>query len=250
MPAGTQEPLRFYGELAEWWPLISPHEDYAEESAFAATLLGSASMPVRDVLELGSGGGHNAFHLKARFAMTLVDLSEQMLDVSRRLNPECDHVQGDMRTLRLDRSFDAVFVHDAIGYMASADDLAMAIATAFFHCRPGGVAVFVPDDTRETFVEGTDDGGTDGDDGRGVRFLEWSWDPDPDDTWFLTEYVFLLRDTDGSVRPVHETHRLGLFGRDQWLALVAGAGFRPEAVPEVTSEEREPRTFFVGHRPA
>ena len=250
MPDDTPEPLRFYGELAEWWPLISPPDEYAEESAFAATVLGSASIPVREVLELGSGGGHSAFHLKRRLTMTLVDVSEQMLDVSRRLNPECEHIQGDMRTVRLERTFDAVFVHDAIDYMASPDDLALAIATAFAHCRPGGIAAFAPDDTRDTFVADTDHGGTDGDDGRGVRFLEWSWDPDPDDTWTVTEYAFLLRGRDGSVRSVHETHRLGLFGHDEWLELVGGAGFRAEAVPEVTSEDRVPRTFFVGHRPA
>ncbi len=75
-------------------------------AAQAATVLSSASIPVREVLELGSGGGHNAVHLKAHFALTLVDLCEQMLEVSRVLNPECEHHQGDMRTLLLDRSFD------------------------------------------------------------------------------------------------------------------------------------------------
>ncbi len=78
---------RFYGELAVWWPLISPPEEYAEEAAYAAGLLRSAAIPVQQVLELGSGGGHNAVHLKASFAMTLTDLSEEMLEVSRRLNP-------------------------------------------------------------------------------------------------------------------------------------------------------------------
>jgi len=75
------------------------------------------------VLELGSGGGHNAVHLKAHFALTLVDLSEQMLEVSRVLNPECEHHQGDMRTLLVDRSVDAVFVHDAVDDMTSQEDL-------------------------------------------------------------------------------------------------------------------------------
>ena len=240
---------RFYGELADWWPLISRPEDYAEEAAFAATLLQSAAIPVRDVLELGSGGGNNAVHLKARFAMTLSDLSGQMLAVSRRLNPECDHVQGDMRTLRLGRAFDAVFVHDAIDYMTSVDDLQRAIETAFVHCRPGGVAVFVPDCTRETFVECSDHHGSDDAGGRGVRMLEWSWDPEPGDGWTLTEYVFVLRDADGSVDVVHETHRTGLFGRDEWLALLAAAGFEARAVLEETSEPRSPRELFVGRRP-
>jgi SAM-dependent methyltransferase len=242
---------RFYGDLAGWWPLISPPEEYAEEAAFVATVIQSASIPVQEVLELGSGGGHNAVHLVADFAMTLVDLSDQMLDVSRRLNPGCEHVVGDMRTVRLGRSFDAVFVHDAVDYMVTEDDLRLAVETAFVHCRPGGVAVFVPDATRETFEEGTDHGGHDGGDGRGVRFMEWTWDPDPSDTWTLTEYAFLLRDPDGSVRAVHETHRLGLFGRDDWLRLLAEVGFDAEAVTEVTSEEhRTPRELFVGHRPA
>jgi len=240
---------RFYGDLAVWWPLISPPEEYAEEAAFAATVLETASIPVREVLELGSGGGHNAVHLKARFAMTLVDRSEEMLAVSWRLNPECDHLTGDMRTVRLGRAFDAVFVHDAVDYMTREDDLRKAIETAFAHCRPGGIAVFVPDRTAESFEADSDHGGTDDADGRGVRFLEWTWDPDPDDTWVLTEYAFLLRDADGSVRVVHETHRLGLFGRELWLRLLGEAGFDPSAVTEETSEDRTPRELFVGRRP-
>lgn len=241
---------RFYGELARWWPLISPPEEYTEEAAFAASLLDSASIPVREALELGSGGGHNAVHLKARFTMTLVDLAEEMLEVSRRLNPECEHLQGDMRTLRLGRGFDAVFVHDAVDYMTSEAELSQAVETAYVHCRPGGLALFVPDATVETFEPGTDHGGEDGDDGRAVRFLDWTWDPDPADTSVLTEYAFLLRDPDGSVRVVHETHRTGLFSTDAWLRLLSDAGFEPRAVQEQTSEDRTPRTLFVADRPA
>jgi SAM-dependent methyltransferase len=241
---------RFYGELATWWPLISPPEEYLEEAAFAASVLSSASIPVRSVLELGSGGGHNAVHLKTRFDLTLVDLSAGMLEMSRRLNPECDHHQGDMRAVRLGAAFDAVFVHDAIDYMTTETDLRLAIETAFAHCRPGGITVLVPDHTRENFAPSSDHGGTDGPDGRGVRFLDWVWDPDPTDTWIQTEYAFLLRDPGGSVRVVHETHRTGLFNQVVWLRLLAGAGFEPRAVTEETTEDGTPRTLFVGHRPA
>lgn len=239
---------RFYGELAVWWPLISPPDEYAEEAAFAASVLGSASVPVREVLELGSGGGHNAVHLKSRFAMTLVDLSADMLDVSRRLNPECGHHQGDMRTVRLGRTFDAVFVHDAVDYMITEADLRLAMSTAFEHCRPGGIAVFVPDHTPATFAPGTDHGGIDGPDGRGVRFLDWVWDPDPSDTWVRTEYAFLLREADGSVRMVHESHRTGLFDREVWLRLLRDTGFSADTVLEETTEDRPPRELFIGRR--
>ena len=244
-PAGH----RFYGELAEWWPLISPVEDYAEEARYLGDLLSAAGPSVREVLELGSGGGHCAHHLTQRFTFTLVDLSDRMLDVSRRLNPGSEHIQGDMRTMRLGRTFDAVLVHDAIDYMTTEDDLRQALETAVVHCRPGGVAVFVPDHTREMFAASADHDGSDSADGRGVRFLEWSWDPDPADTWTQTDYAFVLRERDGSTRVVHESHRCGLFDRATWLRLLAEAGFDAEIVrEETTDDDREPRDVFVGRR--
>jgi ubiquinone/menaquinone biosynthesis C-methylase UbiE len=65
-----------YTDLAEWWPVLSVPEDYAEEAEFYRNALVSACVtPPRTVLELGSGGGNNALHLKAHFQLTLVDLS-------------------------------------------------------------------------------------------------------------------------------------------------------------------------------
>ena len=239
---------RFYDDLAPWWPLISRPEEYAEEAAFDASLLGTADPPTRTVLELGSGGGSNAFHLKTRFAMTLLDISEEILNVSRALNPECAHVVGDMRTVRLEQQFDAVFVHDAIEYMTTEADLRQAVRTVYEHCRPGGVAVLVPDDIAENFEPQTDHGGSDAPDGRGVRYLSWSTDPDPADSTTTTEYAFLLRSPDGSVQVAHDTHVLGLFSRQVWLRVLTEAGFDPRSVAEVTTEDRLPREFFVGRR--
>jgi SAM-dependent methyltransferase len=241
---------RFYGDLAAWWPLISAVEDYAEEASLFASVLRDHVDPLRTVLELGSGGGNNAWHMKAGFAMTLVDLSSAMLATSRAINPDCEHLEGDMRDVRLGRTFDAVFVHDAIDYMTTESDLRRAMETAFVHCRPGGVALLVPDHTAEAFEPGADHGGHDGADGRAVRYLEWSTDPDPSDTWIVTEYAFVLRETDGSVEVAHETHRTGLFPRDDWLRLLREAGFDANAIPEVTTEDHPPRELFLGRRPA
>lgn len=246
----TMTQHRFYGDLAPWWPLISAPEEYTEEAAFAASLLRGEESQTHTVLELGSGGGNNAFHLKRQFTMTLVDLSPDMIAVSEKLNPECEHLTGDMRTLRLGRSFDAVFVHDAIDYMASEADLRQAIATVFEHCRPGGVAVLVPDDIAENYEPTIGSGGHDGHDGRGVRYLEWSTDPDPSDTTTRTEYAFLLRSPEGMVEVAKDSHELGLFSRELWLRILADSGFTARSVAEVTDDDRLPREFFVGTRPS
>lgn len=95
----------------------------------------------------------------------------------------------------------------------------------------------------------SDSGGTDGVDGRGVRFLDWTSDPDPSDDLVLTEYAFLLREADGSVHVVHGTHTTGVFGRELWLGLLAEAGFDAKVVLEQTTEDRAARELFVGHRP-
>jgi SAM-dependent methyltransferase len=240
---------RLYADLAAWWPLMSAPVDYAEEAAFYQQMLDAGGHSARTLLELGSGGGNNASHLKARFDMVLVDPAPGMLDVSRALNPECEHVQGDMRTVRLNRLFDAVFVHDAVCYMITEADLRQAIETAWVHCKPGGAALFAPDHLRETFQPSTDHGGHDGPD-RGLRYLEWTWDPDPADSTYLVDYAYLLREPDGSVRVEKDRHVEGLFARAEWLAFLSDAGFKPKAVPYDHSE-LEPGSYevFVCRKP-
>lgn len=192
---------------------------------------------MRELLELGSGGGNNAFQLKQHFSLTLTDLSGEMLAVSQRLNPDCEHIEGDMRTLRLGRRFDAVLVHDAVAYLTDEDDLRAAVETAFVHLHPGGTALFAPDDVRETFVPGTDHGGHDADDGRGLRYVEWTTDPDPADTSYTVDFAYLLRERDGSMRVEHDRHLCGLFARADWLGLLTDAGFEARTVTDPWERE-------------
>jgi SAM-dependent methyltransferase len=237
--------MKLYDEIADWWPLFSAPADYAEEAKFFARVLTDAFTPApRTVLELGSGGGNNAFHLKSRFEMTLVDLSPRMLAVSRALNPQCEHCEGDMRTVNLGRTFDAIFIHDAIMYMTSTADLGAAILTAYRHCRAGGVALFVPDFVKENFVAKTRHGGHDGD-GRSLRYLEWTVDPDTADTTYRTDFAIVLRDRRGDARVVHDFHIEGLFPRAEWIRLLREAGFEPRILSDGWGRE-----LFVAKRPA
>lgn len=210
---------RLYSDLASWWPLLSAPAEYEEEAAILRHALEATThRPIREVLELGSGGGNNASHLKTSYQLTLVDRSPGMLEVSRALNPECEHALGDMRTIHLGRSFDAVFVHD---------------------------------DTTETWRPETSHGGHDGD-GRAMRYLQWSYDPDPGDTWFVTSFAFLLREGDDMPRIESDEHRLGLFPRDTWLHLLAEVGFEPVTLPFPHSSfpANAAHELFLGRMPA
>ena len=236
--------LRMYDELADWFHLLTAPEEYADEAAFVLGLLRAhVDGPLETLLELGSGGGNTASHLQEHLRLTLTDIAPAMLDLSRTLNPGCEHLLGDMRSVRLGRTFDAVLIHDAVMYMTTEDDLRAALTTAFVHLRPGGAAVIAPDCVRETFKPNTDHGGHDGE-GRALRYLEWSYDPDPSDTTFVTDFALLLREGAHDVRVRYDRHVEGLFARAAWLDLLREVGF----VPSVTVDEWE-RDVFVGVRP-
>ncbi len=243
--------LRLYAELAEWWPLFTTPEDYAYETAFYAQVIKKElGDKAKTALELGSGGGNSASHLKKHFQMTLVDLSENMLNVSKKLNPECEHHLGNMTDFRISREFDVVYVQDAIAYMNTEDDLRRTIETAYVHCRPGGIALLIPDFTRENFKSTIVTGGHDRDQ-RGLRYMEWIWDPDSSDTSYLSDMVYMVKDESGQMSCVYDRHILGLFSKDKWLELIKSLGFEVKMVPFDAQQDAAGDTFiFLCRKPA
>ena len=246
----TERP-RMYHELAEWFHLITAPADYAEEAAYYLQVMQNVLGHVpASLLELGSGGGNNALHYKAHIPdVVLSDRSAEMLALSRTINPGLPHIQGDMRSLRLARQFEAVFVHDAASYLTSEEDIRQLAATAFEHCLPGGVAVFCPDHTAENLVYETDHGGHDGD-GRALRYLEWTYPGAPGTHAFPVDYVYVLHEDGHEPRVVYDRHLNGALPRATWLRAIADAGFEPGAVPLVHSEVPEGQSeIFTGWRP-
>ncbi len=240
----SAEQPKLYTELAGWWQLVSPTEDYADEAAFFKELFRAEN--ARTLLELGSGGGNVAWFLKKDFALTLTDISGAMLAESKKQNPELEHIHGDMRTLRLGKAFDGVLIHDAIMYMTSEEDLRAALVTAYVHCKSGGVVVIAPDWVAETFRPHTTHEGVDAG-GRGVRYLEWIWDADPNDTRVNYEFILALKEGD-ELRTVVDRQVVGVFPRATWLRLLKGVGFEAEII-EDPSTGGERSEVFIGHKP-
>ena len=233
---------RIYHELASWYRLLDPCDDHRDEAAAYRAAFERAIEPKpRTMLELGAGAGNNAFHLKSTFHCTLSDLSESMLALSRESNPECEHLMGDMRTLRLGKTFDAVLAHDSVVYLLTEEDLQAAARTAFVHTRPGGAAIFAPDCVRETFCEFTQlHEGQEGN--RALRCIDWTWDPDPTDDTCMVEYALVLRDGT-EVRTVHDRHEEGIFPIGTWRRILSDAGFEVEMLRRPVDEGAETQGY-------
>lgn len=242
--------MRLYGELAEWFHLLTAPEGYAEEAAFYFDtfneLLGHDPA---SCLELGSGGGNNASHYVKRVPeVVLSDISEQMLAISKTLHPTVTHVVGDMRSLRLGRQFEAVFAHDACAYLTTEEDVRRVVETAYAHCLAGGAAIFCPDATAETLTFETDHGGHDGD-GRGLRYVEWATPGAPGTHEYVVEYAYLLREDGNPTRVEYDRHINGALPRAVWIEALEDAGFEAGMRSLVHSEVPEGRyDVFTGRR--
>ena len=241
-PEGGGQAPRLYTDLAWVWPFVSPPEDYPEEvETFHARFRRHGVPDGAPVLHLGCGGGSIDWHLKRHYRVTGVDVSPAMLAHVRSLNPEVEYLEGDIRDVRLGRSFGAVLLHDAVAYMTTPADLRAAYATAAAHLAPGGVLVTLPEELRSRFGQHRVHGETHARGNCSVTTVQVDFDPDPADTSFETTFVFLIRQAGQPLQVEADTHVCGLYDLEEVLAALREVGFEPRAEPwELPSDPQPP----------
>lgn len=220
--------MLLYTTLAPWYPLLTPVSNYVEEASIFRTMLLEAlgERPTGRrwaLLELGAGAGHNAHYFQEDFELCLSDIAPEMLRLAAVTCPGAELVQGDMRTLRLNRTFDAVFVHDAVTYLRGEQEIRELLATAAAHLNPGGILLIAPDYTAETFApEHEDDGAQEG-----TRSLHYhAWVNPAEEAGYSVDYVYITKEGDAPPVVYQERHLEGLFPRASWERLLSSAGFR------------------------
>lgn len=229
---------RMYGDLAWLWPFMGGPSEYVQEAEeFTRWIRTHSQIEARTLLNLGCGGGHNDCTLKNHFQLTGVDLSEGMLANARRLNPEVEYWQGDMRTVRLGRTFDAVMVADSIDYMLTEADLRAAFETAIVHLKPGGVFCTYAEDTTERFQQNSVKTFAHNHPDVDVAFFQNAYDPDPTDSTFECTFVWLIR-RNGRLEIETDRHVIGLFPLATWVRLLKDVGFTVNMTE--TSEDKIP----------
>lgn len=250
--------LRLYHDLAHLWPIISPPEEYTVEAAQWRDLIWSefgwtGNQPAWDprarLLDLGCGGGHLLSHFTRHFTTEAVDISPEMLAISRGLNPHTIHHIGDMRAIRLGRTFDVVTIHDAVNYMATEEDLRAAIQTAQAHLEPGGLVLLAPDCLRDTFSGPRVVDWTRETEGGNVTFIEYVAQPFPEANTVESVFVFIIN-RDGDIQVEIDRHTSGLFPKAMWLEALSDAGLRAEYVQTNAYEGGFGGNLFVGRKPA
>ena len=249
MKRSRDEP-RLYHDLAWTWPIVSPPGRYVREAHAIHRLIRGRAPAARTLLHLGCGGGHLDKTFTQSFEITGVDISPAMLALARRLNPEVAYRVGDMRSIRLGRTFDAVVIADSIAYMRTQRDLRAAFTTAFIHLAPGGVFLTYVERTPATFRQNATTRAIARRGDVEIVLIENQHDPDPADTTYESTFIYLIR-LRGRLRVETDRHRLGLFPLPVWRRLLRTTGFR---VTQVVGEPDRPgargNATFVCVRPA
>lgn len=225
MSKDMKDARRLYHDLAWIWPVISPPEDYVEETEFFSRIIKKeARIDVRTLLHLGCGGGRNDHTFQKQFQVTGIDISENMLDMARVLNPESEYIREDMRSARLGRTFDCAVALDSVNYMTTEEDLCRLFRTAHIHLNPGGIFLTVVEESCERFKQNRTIASTHSRGDTQITFIENSFDPNPEDCHFEMTFIYLVR-KEGSLEIFTDSHIWGLFTMDTWHRLLKKTGF-------------------------
>lgn len=234
---------RLYKDLAWIWPIWGSVEHYRPESEDAVRMIREFSrIEPKTILDITCGAGKNDFTLKKHFEVTGLDASEEMLANARKLNPECEYVQADMRDFDLGKEFDSVYINDGIVYIKTAEDLAKTFACAAGHLKPGGVMITIAEKFKGNFKQNeTRVFNSESEEPR-ITYIENNYDPDPEDTAYETTFVYLIRE-EGKLRIEHDFHTCGIFPIETWRKKLARAGFEITERDEIYEGESY-RTFI------
>jgi SAM-dependent methyltransferase len=144
--------MNVFGNYARYYNLLYRDKDYTREAQFIHHLLQTHASNTQSILELGCGTGNHARLLaKEGYEVHGVDLSTQMLQqasdrlsqLPQELASRLAFYQGDIRTIRLDRQFDAIIsLFHVFSYQTTNEDLKAAFATVKAHLKPRGVFIF------------------------------------------------------------------------------------------------------------
>ncbi len=105
--------------------------------------LARALAPGASILDLGCGTGEPIMRylLERQYEMTGVDASAAMIEIAGTRFPGSRLIVGDMRSVHLDQTFDAVIAWHSLFHLPHDDQRAMFAAFAR-HLHPGGTVMF------------------------------------------------------------------------------------------------------------
>lgn len=231
-----------FGNYARYYNLLYQDKDYASEARYINALIQKHRPGAGTVLNLGCGTGNHDFELAGLgYAITGVDMSAEMLSAANtRLSsigssiPSVCFKEGDIRTVRLHKTFDIVLsLFHVMSYLSTNDDLQSAVATIKEHLVPGGLLIFdcwygpaVLRDPPVVRVKHLEDAAI-----QVVRIAEPVMHPN-DNLVDVNYHVIITDKSTGKVEQLKESHRMRYLFIPELELVLHGAGLNIISVSE------------------
>lgn len=198
----------------------------------------------RRLLDVACGTGRHVEHLREHYDVEGADNSPEMLEIARQRNPGTRFHLGDMATLDLGDTFDAVIcLFSSIGYVQTVERLDRTLRAFARHTVPGGVVVveswMTPDNWHPGYLHALLVDEPDLKVARLSRSLR-------DGILSIMEMHHLVVTAEGAHSFV-ERHEMGLFTPEQYRASFERAGLTVTFDPDGGLAGRG---VYVGVRPA
>ena len=230
-----------FDAYSRYYDLLYQDKDYEGEVEYIDSLLQAYGVSGCELLEFGSGTGkHGRLLAEKGYNITGIELSDSMVQKAQRTDGfTCQ--QGDIRTVNLGRSFDAVLaLFHVVSYQTTNADVQAVFQRASKHLKNGGIFVFdvwyspaVYNLKPETRVKRMID-----DEVEVIRIAE----PDiqPNENRVDVNYsVFIRYKSTNDYQKISETHPMRHFSIPEIDILAASTGFE-----RLLSEE-----FLTGNKP-
>ena len=132
-----------FDAYARYYDLLYRDKDYAAEVNYINSLLKEHGLSGNELLEFGSGTGkHGRLLAEKGYNVTGIELSDSMVQKAQKTDGFTCH-QGDIRTVSLGRSFDAVLsLFHVISYQTTNANVQAVFHQASEHLQPGGLFIF------------------------------------------------------------------------------------------------------------
>jgi SAM-dependent methyltransferase len=132
-----------YGNLSEVYEaMYQSFINYNEEFEFYHNLL--IKYHCKTVLEIGCGTGNLAGRfVQSNMGYAGLDMSEDMLAIAKKNNPQCQFIQDDMRNFDLPKKIDAAIITGrTISYLVPDEDVLAALASIHKNLTTPGIICF------------------------------------------------------------------------------------------------------------
>lgn len=229
---------KMYYELAKYYDMIYSTVDYRKESEkIRKIIMEKCKSGGKELLDVACGTGRHLNYLKKHFSCTGIDLSSPMLREARKKVKSVKFVKGDMKSFNLNKKFDAIIcMFRAIGYVKTYPNLRKTIKNFAKHLKPGGVLIFEPWYSRQSFKDGS------------------LYMMNHEDNNFIISMVgfqkmkgrnsefcnhYLIGEKNKGIKYFSDRHEAGLFDVDKTLEIMKEAGLRAKFSGRGFASKRE-----------